>query len=132
MTPLDLALMFLEKGKQDEETLLLLAESPTSADEIFGFHVQQALEKYFKALLAVGEIRPPRTHELGILLAEVQELGKETPVGPEDVQPWSEYAVRNRYPMPEVLRPIDRSVAIALVGKVRAWVEEVLENGESP
>lgn len=39
------------------------------ADEIFGFHIQQALEKCLKAwIAALGEVYP-YTHDLGILLS---------------------------------------------------------------
>ncbi|NEQ31824.1 MAG: HEPN domain-containing protein [Leptolyngbya sp. SIO4C5] len=38
------------------------------ADEIFGFHVQQAIEKCLKAwIAALGEVYP-YTHDLGVLL----------------------------------------------------------------
>ena len=126
MTPLDLALMFLGKGKQDEDALRRLVDDPSIADEILGFHVQQALEKYLKAVLAVGETRPTRTHELDILLGEVEDLGRKAPVSSDDLKGWSEYAVRNRYPIAEPLGPIDRVGALQLVETVRTWVEEIL------
>lgn len=126
MTPLDLALMFLEKGKEDERGLRALAGHPEVADAFFGFHVQQALEKYLKALLAVGEERPTRTHKLDVLLGEVAGVREDLPITAEEVAPWSNYAVENRYPETAPEPPIDRAAALRLVEKTRAWVEEAL------
>lgn len=45
------------------------------ADEIFGFHAQQAAEKALRAWLAVLDAEYPRTHDLSMLISlfEVQE-----------------------------------------------------------
>lgn len=71
MTPLDLARAFIEKGTEDEVLLSELVSHPEVSDEIFGFHVQQAAEKFIKAVLAVEETRPTRSHDLGALFEEV-------------------------------------------------------------
>ena len=84
----------LRSAKRDLHSLrLLAAEGP---EEGFGVHVQQALEKAFKAWLALlGELYP-LTHDLTTLLDRLAACGV-------DVEPWREtgrytpYAVQFRY-----------------------------------
>jgi hypothetical protein len=45
MTPHDLADVFLRKARDDLTALTRLASDPQVADEIVGFHAQQAVEK---------------------------------------------------------------------------------------
>ena len=107
------ARLMLRSAERDLLTLDGMAASVP--DESFGFHVQQALEKAFKAWLALlGELYP-LTHDLGTLLDRLAECGA-------DVQPWrgaeryTPYAVRFRYtgvdPETEAL---DRKAAAAAV-----------------
>lgn len=60
MTPLDLARAFLQKGYEDEVLLGKLVTDTEVSESIFGFHVQQAAEKYIKAVLAMDASRPTR------------------------------------------------------------------------
>lgn len=46
------------------------------ADEVFGFHAQQAVEKALKAWLDLREEEYPRTHDLSHLLAALEALGE--------------------------------------------------------
>lgn len=47
----------------------------TFADEIFGFHAQQAIEKALKAWIATTGHDYPLTHNLTVLLAQMEEQG---------------------------------------------------------
>ncbi len=131
MTPLDLARAFLAKAREDEVLLAKLVTEPEVSDDIFGFHVQQAAEKCLKAVLAVGEARPGRTHDLGSLLDEIESHGGSVPAEVRAVEEWSPYAVRNRYPFFGDAPPVNRPAALALVRAMRAWVEHLLPAGEA-
>ena len=63
MTPLELARTFLQKGDEDK---VLLSKLVTATEVIrihLGFQVQQAAEKYIKAVLAMDASRPTRAHD---------------------------------------------------------------------
>lgn len=127
MTPLDLARAFLEKGREDESTLEIGAEDPRMSDAIFAFHAQQAAEKYLKAVLAIDQERPERTHDLRILAEQCAQAGHpilEDRLGA--VGDLSRYAVQDRYPL-ALTPPIDRAETLGLVVAVRAWAEDVID-----
>ena len=56
------ARMLLDAAERDVEALRFMCRSDEISDEVFGFHVQQAAEKSFKAWLALlGETYPLTT-----------------------------------------------------------------------
>lgn len=126
MTPLDLAKAFLEKGREDEVLLERIVTDAAIADSLFGFHAQQAVEKYLKALLAVEQERPERTHDLGVLIEQCRQAGHDLSSDLADVSDLSRYAVQERYPL-AVTPPIDRAEALQQVASVREWVENEVE-----
>ena len=125
MSDLKCARLMLRSAEQDLRSLeILAAEGP---EEGFGFHVQQALEKAFKAWLALlGELYP-LTHDLKTLLDRLAARGV-------DVQPWREterytpYAVQFRYTGvdPET-EAVNRDKAAASVRTLLAEVERRLD-----
>lgn len=129
MTPLDLAKAFLAKGREDERALDMGMADRRMSDAIFGFHAQQAVEKYLKAVLAIDQERPERTHDLVVLADQCGQAGhamsQENFQGIADL---SRYAVQERYPL-AVAPPIDRRRALDLVIKVRQWAEQTVETG---
>ena len=59
--------MLLDAAERDVEAIRFMCGSEETSDEIFGFHVQRATEKSFKAWLALlGEMNP-LTHNLEAL-----------------------------------------------------------------
>lgn len=64
MTPHDLALRFLKKGGEDLLAAQALLNNADIADDIIGFHCQQAVEKFLKAILANHGIEFRKTHDL--------------------------------------------------------------------
>jgi HEPN domain-containing protein len=46
----------------------LLVPNLEISDEIIGFHAQQAVEKWLKAVMALHELEEARIHDLGRLL----------------------------------------------------------------
>ena len=128
MSDLKCARLMLRSAEQDMRSLqILAAEGP---EEGFGFHVQQAMEKAFKAWLALlGELYP-LTHDLKTLLDRLTECGA-------DVEPWREaerytpYAVQFRYTGvdPET-EAIDREAAAEAARTLLAKVAQQLAAAE--
>ena len=128
MSDLKCARLMLRLAERDLRAMQSLsAEAP---EEAFGFFVQQALEKAFKAWLALlGELYP-LTHSLETLLDRLAERGV-------DVEPWREterytpYAVQFRYTGvdPET-EAIDREAAEEAVRTLLATVAQELAEAE--
>lgn len=57
MTQHDLALILLQKAREDELAVDRLIDDVQISDAIVGFHLQQATEKLLKAVLAGGPRR---------------------------------------------------------------------------
>lgn len=97
-----------------------MRDAEVFADEIFGFHVQQATEKCLKAwIAAIGEIYP-LVHNLGLLLRSLEERGYNMDSF-EVLQQYSTFATQSRYEsLLETDEPIDREGAIALVSSLYA------------
>lgn len=89
-------LSLLAMARKDLNALELFASSPELADEIFGFHAQQAAEKALKAWISkLGGTYPP-THDLSKLIPILEQLGIEV----ESLWPltgWNSFAVQYRY-----------------------------------
>jgi HEPN domain-containing protein len=58
------ALILYHKADEDVRLASLLTDKPEFSDEAFGFHLQQAVEKLLKSLLAAREISFPFSHNL--------------------------------------------------------------------
>ena len=128
MSDLKCAGLMLRLAERDLRAMQILpAEGP---EEGFGFFVQQALEKAFKAWLALlGELYP-LTHSLKTLLDRLAACGV-------DVEPWREterytpYAVQFRCTGvdPET-EAIDREAAAEAVRTLLAKVTQELAEAE--
>ena len=116
------ARVLLEAAERDVSALLGMGDAAVFADEIFGFHAQQAAEKLFKAWLAsVGETYP-LSHDLALLLDLLNECGMDVARFHEVVD-YTRYAVRLRYEAVDPgTKPLDRETAVR---RVEALLEEV-------
>ena len=75
----EVAQLLLQKAREDLSAAQVLVATEDQADHVIGFHLQQAIEKALKALLALQEIEIPRTHDLGYLIEQVGSLEIEVP-----------------------------------------------------
>ena len=75
------AAVLLRKAKADAIAVRELAGNPEITDEIVGFHAQQAIEKWLKALMAQRSMDETRIHDIGRLLQLLQNDGVELPGG---------------------------------------------------
>ena len=108
---------FMQVAHRDLAALAGMLDGAVFADEIFGFHAQQAIEKCLKAwLCALGQTYP-FTHDLNRLLVMLQEFGAEV-----DSFWWADeftvYALHARYEdgYLDADAPLDR---LAVLGNVQ-------------
>ncbi|MEB3772077.1 MAG: HEPN domain-containing protein [Desulfurococcales archaeon] len=87
------------------------------------FHSQQATEKALKALLIAYHKRPPRTHNIGILINELELIGVETKQILQ-AKILTDYAVEARYP--DFEDKFTTEEALELARKTLEWVREKL------
>ncbi len=123
MSDVKCAQMLMKASKRDVEALRGMSDASVFADEIFGFHVQQAAEKLFKAWLALLGETYPLTHDLELLFNLVQERGVAASIFLALIE-YTPYAVQFRYEATEVdAEPIDRQESRCLVEALLAQVQ---------
>jgi len=116
------ARVLLETAERDISALRGMGDAVVFADEIFGFHAQQAAEKLFKAWLAsLGETYP-QSHDIAALLDILNACGMDVDRFDEMVD-YTRYADRLRYAAADPgATPLDRDTAVR---RVEALLEEV-------
>jgi len=75
----EVAKLLLQKAREDLSAAQVLVATEDQADHVIGFHLQQAVEKALKSLLAEYAIEIPRTHDLGYLVELLNDLDIEIP-----------------------------------------------------
>lgn len=121
MLPEQLARAWLAHAEGD--LALASVQAPAAVPlELLCFHAQQAAEKALKAfLLAHGE-SPPRTHDIGVLVEQVEAIAL-VPPSLRAAASLTEYAVATRYPGDaEPVTPRDLAAALS---HARAVLEAV-------
>jgi HEPN domain-containing protein len=96
--------------------------------EIVGFHAQQCVEKYLKALLALHQIDFPWKHDLGPLIELLREAGLlPGAIDADALEDLTPYAVELRYPgdIGEITRE-EATHAVALAREVRRTIQHAL------
>ena len=94
-----IALEWIEKAEADFTSALreYRARKKPNYDAAC-FFSQQGIEKYLKAVWAEASLTPPRTHDLGLLLAQVVDRYPLWDVFREVMERLTSYAVEFRYP----------------------------------
>ena len=109
MKDLEQARHFLSIAERDYRALCGMKDPEVFSDEIFGFHVQQAVEKALKAWLCAQGVSFPRTHDLDELGALLEEEGQEIPKFLHALLEFTDFAVAFRYEaFPDLEGDIDR------------------------
>lgn len=88
---------------------------------MIGFHAQQAVEKWLKAVIAANGGTFERTHDLDRLIEGAQGLGHELPIDADEVIALTQYAVPFRYDDLLDSEPLDRDKTIAVVSQIGSW-----------
>ena len=130
MADLEEALVLLAAADRDLSALRGMADPLVFADEIAGFHAQQAAEKFLKAWLVLRGEPYPYTHNLARLLKLLQE--KEPTAGKfRELNEYTAYAVQLRYEVFEdEAAPIDRQEAVRRLEALRREVRRRLPDAE--
>lgn len=126
MSPHDLALRFLTKGEQDLAAARVLAQNPDMADDIVGFHCQQAVEKFLKAVLVVKCVEFRKTHDLIELMQMLEDNGLPVPENRDALDDLEPYAVTARYDFFDEPVHFDRKAAVQSATSVRIWARNFL------
>lgn len=115
------AVILSRKAEGDAKAMRRLASDPEIDDEAIGFHAQQAVEKWLKAVLGSKGVEFEYTHDLRRLIAEVDAIVGEFPFDTAEVVALTEHAVPLRYDEILDTEPLDRGAIVALVGEVEEW-----------
>lgn len=119
---LDVARVLLEKAGQDEALVRKIGSDRDIADEMVGFHCQQAAEKQIKAVLTAHEIPYKKSHELSYLAGLIEKHKIDAPTALEQADTLTDWAVEFRYEGEEP-PPLDREAALVLVVQIRKWAQ---------
>lgn len=126
----ELAHAYLRKARQDLVALRHLLAVADVADEIVGFHAQQAVEKALKGVLLWYGVRFRRTHNLRELVNLVQDQGIILPEEARDIDTLTPYAVEFRYGVLSAVEPAEnRQGLLERSEAVYSWAESLL-NGK--
>ncbi|MEO5333304.1 MAG: HEPN domain-containing protein [Magnetococcus sp. YQC-5] len=98
------------------------------SDAIFGLHIQQAIEKFFKAWLSALGVEYPKTHELHRLLMLLEESGAAIDQC-HWVEEFNPFAVQFRYESVFWDEPLDQSLSVTLAEKLLDKVTNIV-NGK--
>jgi HEPN domain-containing protein len=117
------------KASSNANAARLMKDVPTHqiGDELFGNNIQQAIEKWLKAMIAWKRHKYPFTHDIGELLEAVEKVGiiKPERVDADLAETLTDYAEKERYESVRQGPPLDRDALIALLDAVAAWADGV-------
>jgi len=134
MNEIEKAQSMLSTAEKDLRALKGMSDPNIFADQVFGFHAQQAIEKTLKAWIASLKIDFPFVHNIARLLAILEENGCNIDIFWDMVE-FNAYAVAFRYDADEITgEPLDRQNTIERIQKVYDHVKDVIETspGDSP
>ena len=131
MNGIDDARAMLSMAERDLRALKGMDDATVFDDEIFGFHVQQTIEKSLKAwIIAIG-VEFLFIHNLARLLAILEENGCDVESF-WDLVEYTAYAVTFRYDAAEMTDdPLDRSDALEKAQRLYDHVEQLLNNAST-
>ncbi len=122
----DLANRLLAAAEQDELMARSLLPVKGVTDAGIGLHVQQAVEKAIKAVLAYKETEFPFVHSLKKLSEFAQEHGIELPATLNGVDALTPFAADERYGA-EVPLTLDRHQALNWATEAIAWAQTIVQ-----
>jgi len=120
------ALVLLASAQRDVLALRAMSDPGAFADEIFGFHAQQSVEKALKAWIAWRGERYPRSHDIMALIDVLDGVGEDT-ADLEGFVDLATFAVQYRYlALPDEEEPLDREDLIRRIGALHERVASVV------
>ena len=127
LEPGQLAALLARKATEDAVALREFEGNSNIADSILGFHAQQAIEKWPKAVLADKGVDFEYTHDLRRLIELLEEIGINFPFITGEIVMYTEFAVPLRYEDLLDIEPLDRGATVTLVNEVEAWAQGLLD-----
>ena len=129
MRDLDHARMMIRMARKDLKAIEGMADAKTFGDEIFGFHAQQAVEKAIKAWLSCAGVVYPKTHDLALLMATLEDQGETITDDIRSLMDLTDFAVQFRYEaFEDIEEMLDRKhmlqQAASLIERVERRLEE--------
>lgn len=117
------ALALVAIARRDLQAALGMTDTTTFHEAVWGFQVQQTIEKALKAWLYLTGVEPPFTHDLVALLKLLNQAGID--IAPyRDLARFTDFAVQIRYDDQPELQGLDRSAwnnrVAALVSSIEA------------
>jgi HEPN domain-containing protein len=125
----DLANLLARKAAEDATGVREFAGNSRIADSLIGFHAEQAVEKWLKAVIASYGQEFEYTHDLRHLIALAKAACGGFPFDTAQVIELTEYAVPLRYEELLDAEPLDRGATVALVDAIGRWAEAALKGG---
>ncbi len=117
------ARQLLLAANKDLRALQGMADASMFADEIFGFHAQQAVEKSLKAWLALLGVEYPKTHDISLLLSMLSDYDRSVE-SYYDLIEFNPYAVQFRYEaFDEIGEPLNREIVGARINELVRKIE---------
>ncbi len=102
-------LLFLSMAEKDLDAVDRMRRDEGFAEEVFGLHAQQAVEKALKAWLCLTESRVPRIHDLEQLMVLLVEQDQAIPESAQSLVELSDFATQFRYePYADFGRALER------------------------
>jgi HEPN domain-containing protein len=115
----------LRSARADLHALRALAADATQANEIIGFHAQQAVEKSIKAVLVSSGIEIPHTHDLSFLLDIMANRAVATAESVAQADWLTPWAVAARYGTSQA--SLDRQAAVTVADDAVNWAATAIE-----
>jgi HEPN domain-containing protein len=125
--PREEAAILAGKAKADALAMRELAGNPQISDDIVGFHAQQAVEKWLKAVIGASGARFEYTHDLRHLVELAKAAAGEFPFEIGEVIALTEYAVPLRYDELLDSEPLERERTVKLVDDVEEWATAIVD-----
>lgn len=109
---------WLESAETDLRAVAHLLRDPDPVPDAASFHVQQAAEKLVKAVLVGLDIDPPKSHDIGRLVAMLPD-GLPIDADLAGLSVYTPLLALYRY-------PVETREPVPTVAEVRSWLEHVL------
>ena len=119
------ALALVAIARRDLQAAQGMSDTATFHEAVWGFQVQQTIEKALKAWLYISGVQPPFTHDLVALLKLLSQTGID--INPyRDLARFTDFAVQIRYDVQPELQNLERTIwndrAAALVTSIEAML----------
>ncbi len=123
----DLARKLVGLAHDDRAAAEALVDVANVTDAIVGFHAQQAVEKAFKAVLAMVGAEFPFTHNIALLMQLCEDTGIELPAALAEADLLTPYGVALRYGARSPVT-LDRRSALGIADEAVAWARARIED----